>query len=193
MRTRNWVIGLTLGLLAVGAPGCAKKRKAVVELERGSFTIELADKEAPKTADNFRTLVKKDFFDALTFHRVEPGFVVQGGDPRGDGTGGPGFDLASKYGIEAANSVKEGDTKPEFYTIPAEISQHKHVEGTVGMARQPDMVNPKKESNGSQFYICLSPQPHLDGQYTVLGQVIDGMDIVKFIQRGDKIKDIRLK
>lgn len=193
MLFRKWLIGLTVGLLAVGGSGCAKKKKALVQLERGSFTIQLQDKESPKTADNFRTLVKKNFYDGLTFHRVEPGFVVQGGDPKGDGTGGPAFDLADKYGIEIANKIKEGDTKPEFYTVQAEIGSAKHVEGTVGMARQPDMVNPKKESNGSQFYICLSPQPHLDGQYTVLGQVVDGMDVVKAIQRGDKIKDIKLK
>lgn len=186
---------LTGGLmfcLILGA-GCSKKTKAIVDTPRGSFTIQLYEKEAPKTVENFRKLVKDGFFDGLTLHRVEPGFVVQGGDPKGDGTGGPAYALAKKLGVSPANTPKEGEPEPEFYTLQAEINEQKHVEGTLGMARQADTVNPERQSNGSQFYICLNPQAHLDGQYTVFAQVIEGMSVVKSVQRGDKIEKIRLK
>ena len=96
-----------------------------------------------------------------------PDFVVQGGDPDGTGTGGPG------------------------YTVPAEIGE-KHLRGSVATARTGDQVNPKRESSGSQFYICLEPQPNLDGQYTVFGGVISGMDVVDQIQKGDHMKTIKL-
>ncbi|MEO0083370.1 MAG: peptidylprolyl isomerase [candidate division WOR-3 bacterium] len=121
----------------------------------GKIKIELFTNEAPKTTENIKTLVAKGFYDGLTFHRVVPGFVIQGGDPKGDGTGGPG------------------------YTTPAEISPKlKHLRGTVAMARLGDQVNPKRESSGSQFYICLANIPHLDGAYTIIGQVVAGMDVV---------------
>lgn len=121
----------------------------------GKIKIELNDKEAPKTVENLRTLVKKGFYNGLTFHRVIPGFVVQGGCPKGDGTGGPG------------------------YTTPAEISPNlKHIRGAVAMARLPDQVNPKRESSGSQFYICHGAPNFLDGQYTIVGKVEQGMDVV---------------
>ncbi|MCD6098761.1 peptidylprolyl isomerase [bacterium] len=126
----------------------------VVETSMGNFEIQLLPNIAPKTCENFLKLVRKGFYDGLTFHRVIDGFIIQGGDPKGDGTGGPG------------------------YTIPAEFSKEKHLEGTVAMARLPDQVNPKKESSGSQFYICLAPAPHLDGEYTIFGRVVSGMDVV---------------
>ncbi len=140
---------------------------AIINTDRGTVVIELYPKSAPKTVDNFETLVKKGFYNGLTFHRVEPGFVVQGGDPDGTGTGGPG------------------------YTVPAEIGE-KHLRGSVAMARTSDQVNPQRASSGSQFYICLAPQPFLDGQYTVFGGVIEGMDVVDKIQRGDHMKTITL-
>jgi peptidyl-prolyl cis-trans isomerase B (cyclophilin B) len=142
---------------------------AVVDTERGTFVIELYPKVAPKTVENFETLVKKGFYNGLTFHRVVPGFVVQGGDPKGDGTGGPG------------------------YTLPAEIdpSEH-HLRGSVAMARLPDQANPERRSSGSQFYICLEPQPGLDGQYTIFGGVIEGMSVVDKIRLGDHMKKITL-
>lgn len=126
----------------------------VVETSMGNFEIELLPDVAPKTCENFLKLVRKGFYDGLIFHRVIDGFIIQGGDPKGNGTGGPG------------------------YTIPAEFSKEKHLEGTVAMARLPDQVNPKKESSGSQFYICLAPAPHLDGEYTIFGRVVSGMDVV---------------
>jgi peptidyl-prolyl cis-trans isomerase B (cyclophilin B) len=100
---------------------------------------------------------------------VVPGFVVQGGDPKGDGSGGPGYDL------------------------PAEISPvEKHLRGSVATARLGDAVNPDRKSSGSQFYICLAAQPSLDGQYTVFGGVVEGMDVVDKFQVGDHIKKVTL-
>lgn len=129
----------------------------------GTILIELYPDVAPKTVESFLTLTKKGFYNGLKFHRVVPGFVVQGGDPRGDGTGGPG------------------------YTLKAEFNQRKHVTGTVAMARaqHPD-------SAGSQFYICLAPQPSLDGKYTVFGQVIEGMDTVQKIKVGDVMQRVEV-
>jgi cyclophilin family peptidyl-prolyl cis-trans isomerase len=121
----------------------------------GNIKIELYKKEAPKTTENFIKLVNQGFYTGLTFHRVIPGFVVQGGDPKGDGTGGPG------------------------YTVPAEISPNlKHVRGAVATARQGDQFNPTKASSGSQFYICHAPTPNLNGNYTIFGIVVQGLDVV---------------
>lgn len=119
----------------------------------GDIKIEVNKTDAPKTSENFLKLAKAGFYDCLTFHRVAKGFVIQGGDPQGDGTGGPG------------------------YTIPAEIKL-KHTKYSIAMARQGDQVNPKRESSGSQFYISLEALPMLDGQYTVFGQVVGGMEVV---------------
>jgi peptidyl-prolyl cis-trans isomerase B (cyclophilin B) len=142
---------------------------AIVETDRGTFVMELYPKVAPKTVENFETLVKKGFYNGLTFHRVVPDFVVQGGDPDGTGMGGPG------------------------YTVPAEIDKNEHhLRGSVATARTGDEVNPKRESSGSQFYICLKLQPGLDGDYTVFGGVIKGMDVVDQIQKGDHMKKITL-
>lgn len=140
---------------------------AIIETERGTIVIELYPESAPKTVANFETLVNKGFYNGLTWHRVVPDFVIQGGDPDGTGAGGPG------------------------YTVPAEIKE-KHLRGSVATARTGDEVNPKRESSGSQFYICLEPQPGLDGQYTVFGGVIKGMDAVDKIQKGDHMKKITL-
>jgi peptidylprolyl isomerase/peptidyl-prolyl cis-trans isomerase B (cyclophilin B) len=160
------LIALTLGV--VGASAQEKKMTknpvAVIALAKGGeIRIELYPDTAPKTVENFVTLAKKGFYDGLTFHRVEPGFVAQGGDPKGNGTGGPG------------------------YTVKAEFNQRKHVRGTMAMARanHPD-------SAGSQFYICFQPAPFLDGKYTVFGQVTSGMEHVDKIQIGDKMKSVRI-
>lgn len=126
----------------------------------GVIVIKLDAVAAPKHAENFKKLVKDGFYDGTTFHRVIPGFMIQGGDPLSKdqakrsehGTGGPG------------------------YTIPAEIGK-KHKRGSVAAARQGDQVNPKRESSGSQFYICVVDTAFLDGQYTVFGEVIEGMDV----------------
>jgi peptidyl-prolyl cis-trans isomerase B (cyclophilin B) len=142
---------------------------ASLDTDRGIIVIEFYPAVAPKTVENFETLTKKGFYNGLTFHRVVPGFVVQGGDPKGGGSGGPGYD------------------------VPAEISPaEKHLRGSVATARLGDAVNPDRKSSGSQFYICLEPQPGLDGQYTVFGGVVEGMAVVDKVQVGDHIKKVTL-
>ncbi len=119
----------------------------------GKISLAFDEKAAPKTVENFLKLVNAGFYDCLAFHRIIPGFVVQGGDPDGTGQGGPGF------------------------TLPAEIKLL-HKRGSLAMARLGDEINPKRESSGSQFYIALNDLPSLDGQYTVFGKVVSGMEIV---------------
>jgi len=135
-----------------------------IETEHGPVVIELYPDAAPNTVANFKALAGKGYYDGLIFHRVIPGFMAQGGDPKGTGTGGPG------------------------YNVKAEFNKHKHVRGTVAMARSSD-----PDSAGSQFYICFGPQPHLDGQYTVFGQVIEGMDAVDQIRQGDKMVKVSVE
>lgn len=146
-----------------------KNRTATIKTEKGDIVIELFGDVAPLTVSNFIKLSQDGFYNNLTFHRREEGFVIQGGDPKGDGTGGPG------------------------YTIPAEISDKKHVRGAVATARLGDAVNPTKASSGSQFYITLAETPFLDGEYTVFGLVTSGMDIADKIQVGDKILGVEIK
>ena len=140
------------------------KQTAVITLEKGGeIAIEFFPGDAPKTVENFVTLAKKGFYDGLKFHRVVPGFVVQGGDPKGDGTGGPG------------------------YQIKAEFNKQKHVRGALAMAR-----SQHPDSAGSQFYITYGAQPHLDNNYTVFGQVTSGMEHVDKIQQGDRMTTVRI-
>lgn len=140
---------------------------ATISTAKGDIVVQLDAKAAPLTVNNLVFLAKQGFYDKLTFHRVEPGFVIQGGDPTGTGGGGPG------------------------YTVPAEIGLP-HVEGAIAMARRADEVNPTRASSGSQFYITLAPTPFLDGAYTVFGQVIEGMDVVLSIAIGDVIEKITI-
>ncbi|WP_305041445.1 peptidylprolyl isomerase [Geoalkalibacter sp.] len=164
---RRWVA--ILGLLAILAAPAAAAEFAVIETEHGTIRIELHAEQAPQTVANFRKLAREGFYDGLSFHRVVPGFVVQGGDPLGNGTGGPGYDL------------------------PAEIHPSlKHQVGAVATARKGDRVNPERRSSGSQFYICLDPQPHLDGGYTIFGQVVEGMEVVRRIQAGDRMRKVSI-
>ncbi len=142
---------------------------ATVDTDRGVIVIELYPEVAPKTVENFEKLVTDGFYNNLTFHRVVPGFVVQGGDPAGNGTGGPGYDVEGE--------IKAGE---------------KHLRGTLATARTGDQVNPQRRSSGSQFYICLDPQPGLDGQYTIFGAVITGMEVVDKIKVGDRMKKLTL-
>jgi peptidylprolyl isomerase/peptidyl-prolyl cis-trans isomerase B (cyclophilin B) len=140
------------------------KQTALIALEKGGeIRIEFFPVDAPKTVENFVTLAKKGFYDGLTFHRVVPGFVVQGGDPQGNGTGGPG------------------------YTIKAEFNPQKHVRGSVAMAR-----SQHPDSAGSQFYITYGAQPHLDGSYTVFGKVVAGMEHVDAIRQGDRMTSVSI-
>jgi peptidyl-prolyl cis-trans isomerase B (cyclophilin B) len=140
------------------------KQTGVITLENGNeIRLEFYPADAPKTVENFLALAKKGFYNNLTFHRVVPDFVVQGGCPKGDGTGGPG------------------------HTVPAEFNKQKHLRGTVAMARSQD-----PNSAGSQFYICYGPTPHLDGSYTVFGKVTSGMEHVDRIKQGDRMKSVAI-
>ena len=160
--TLTWVLGGVAGVHAQG--GKKVKQTAVITLEKGGeIRIEFFPVDAPKTVENFVTLAKKGFYDGLAFHRVVPGFVAQGGDPKGDGTGGPG------------------------YKIKAEFNKQKHLRGSLAMARAAD-----PDSAGSQFYITFGPQPSLDGQYTVFGRVVSGMEHVDKIKVGDKMKSVKV-
>ena len=140
------------------------KQTGVIALEKGGeIRLEFFPEDAPKTVENFVTLAKKGFYNGLNFHRVVPDFVVQGGCPKGNGTGGPG------------------------YTIKAEFNKQKHVRGTLAMAR-----SQHPDSAGSQFYICYGSTPHLDGQYTVFGKVVSGMELVDRIKQGDKMTSVTI-
>jgi cyclophilin family peptidyl-prolyl cis-trans isomerase len=152
-----------------------KQYFATLKTEKGDIRLELFPQEAPQAVNNFVFLAKNDFYDGLTFHRVLEGFVAQGGDPIGDGTGGPG------------------------YFLPAERNELKHEAGAIAMARSSQGVS------GSQFYITLTPQPGLDTQgFTVFGKVVDGQSVVQSLTRrdpqrnpraapGDKILDVTIE
>lgn len=139
-------------------------KQAIMETEKGIIVIDLFEKEAPGTVANFVNLIKQGFYDGLTFHRVIPGFVAQGGCPNGNGTGGPG------------------------YTIPCETkgNPHKHLRGSLSMAHR------GPNTGGSQFFIVYEPQPHLDGMHTVFGQVSQGMDVVDNIEQGDTMTKVTI-
>ncbi len=165
-----------LGQTKIPAPGPATRQEAdayrqvlqrthrprTVEIrtQRGTITVRLACPEAPLTCLNFLQLAAQGYFDGLTFHRVVPDFVIQGGDPKGDGSGGPG------------------------YVIRDEINRLRYIRGAVGMA----LAGP--DTGGSQFFIALSPQPHLDGGYTVFGQVVAGDAVLDQIRIGDRIEKV---
>jgi peptidyl-prolyl cis-trans isomerase B (cyclophilin B) len=134
-----------------------KHYTATLETNKGNLVLELYAKDVPTTVNSFVFLIKEGFYDDTVFHRVIAGFVVQGGDPTGTGRGGPG------------------------YAIPDEITKHIHVTGTLSMA------NSGPDTNGSQFFICLAPQNHLNGHYSVFGQLTEGTDVLQKIVQGDKL------
>ncbi|MGK7902922.1 MAG: peptidylprolyl isomerase [Hormoscilla sp.] len=136
--------------------------RAIMETEKGTINLELFAQDAPNTVQNFVDLTNKGFYDGLTFHRVIPDFVIQGGCPKGNGTGGPG------------------------YTIKCEINENKHLAGSLSMAHA------GRDTGGSQFFICHSPQSHLDGKHTVFGKTED-MDVVNAIRQGDKIVSVKIE
>ena len=139
-------------------------KQAKVKMENGGeVLIDLFDQDAPKTVANFEKLVKDGFYNGLTFHRVIPGFVAQGGCPDGTGAGGPG------------------------YTINCEINPNKHERGSLAMAHA------GRNTGGSQFYIGYQPQPHLDGQHTVFGKVSKGMEHVDAFKNGERMESIEIK
>jgi cyclophilin family peptidyl-prolyl cis-trans isomerase len=136
---------------------------ATLTTEKGVIKIELFAKDAPKTVNNFVYLARKGFYDNTTFHRVIPGFMAQGGDPTGTGSGGPG------------------------YKFEDEINDHKHTTGVISMA------NSGPNTNGSQFFITYAPQPHLDGKHTVFGKVIEGMDVLNRLTPRDPTESPNFK
>lgn len=135
-----------------------------IATDKGDIVVRLFPEDAPMHAAAFLKLVENGFYDGLAFHRVEPGFVIQGGDPDGDGTGGPG------------------------YRLKAEFNSRPHMRGTLAMARS---SNP--DSAGSQFYICLADARFLDGQYTVFGEMTDGFEALDAIRRGDKMNSVTVE
>jgi peptidyl-prolyl cis-trans isomerase B (cyclophilin B) len=137
----------------------SRKGFVVIETTLGNITIQLNDSAAPKHSANFRKLAKDGYYDSTTFHRVIPNFMIQGGDPN------------SKNGERQTH----GMGGPE-YRIDAEIGLS-HDRGVIAAARQGDQINPQKMSNGSQFYITVVPTTFLDGQYSVFGKVVEGMDV----------------
>ncbi len=145
----------------------AKTYAATIKTAKGEIVVALDAQAAPLTVNNFVFLARAGFFDGITFHRVEPGFVIQGGDPLGSGQGGPG------------------------YLIPAEIGLP-HEVGSIAMARLPDQGNSRRMSSGSQFYITLSATSQLDGAYTVFGKVTSGMEVVQSIAVGDIIESVTI-
>lgn len=136
-----------------------------MEIENyGSIVIELYPEVAPNTVNNFISLVKSGFYDNNTFHRLMPGFVLQGGDPEGQGSGGPGYNIKGEF---SANGFS---------------NDLKHTEGIISMARAQSY-----DSAGSQFFIMLGTATHLDGQYAAFGKVIDGMDNVRYIASNEPV------
>jgi len=131
----------------------------VIETDRGGITLELFPQHAPKTVNNFVFLAREGFYDGVVFHRVIDDFVIQGGDPTGTGRGGPGYQF-------------EDETRG---------NPLRHEKGAISMA------NAGPDTNGSQFFITHSPQPHLDGNHTVFGKVVAGQDVVDAIRQGDRM------
>lgn len=146
-------------------------KKTVIETSKGTMTAELFDAEVPGTVANFEKLVNAEFYNGTRFHRVIADFMIQGGDPLSRnaadprvGTGGPGYKIKCE----------------------THLNTHRHVAGTLSMAHA------GKDTGGSQFFICHSPQGHLDRKHTVFGQVIEGMDVVNAIRKDDVITSIRI-
>ena len=180
--TNKDISDLQIKLKTIPNEPVTKDEVTVIETDFGKIVIELYANETPGHAANFKKLVKTGYYTGTTFHRVIPGFVVQGGDlyskdtnPANDGTGGPGYDQKAELG-------------------------QKHLRRCVAAARLPDQVNPEKRSSGSQFYFCLVDLPFLDeGGYTVFGKVIKGMDVVDKIaaverdKRDRPVKDVVMK
>ena len=139
-------------------------KKAQIETQKGTMVIELFEQDAPNTVANFEKLIKEGFYDGLTFHRVIPNFVIQGGCPNGTGTGGPG------------------------YTIKCELKDNprRHERGSLSMAHA------GRDTGGSQFFVCHSPQPHLDGNHTVFGKVVEGLEVVDEIRQGDVMEKVTI-
>ena len=159
------VAGVMLGVTTAVAEDVPEGNIVTMKTSKGPVVMELFPDVAPKHVESFKTLIAKGFYDGLTFHRIVPGFVVQGGDPKGDGTGGPG------------------------YNLDAEFSDLPHKRGTLSMAR-----SGHPDSAGSQFYIVLDEENarHLDGKYTIFGEVVRGMENVDDLEKGDKMLELKV-
>jgi len=142
-----------------------KKYMAEIETNKGVIELELYPNHAPKTVNNFVFLAKKGFYDGLLFHRVISNFMIQGGDPTGSGAGGPGYSFEDEV---ADNPLT-------------------HERGVISMA------NAGPNTNGSQFFITHSPQPHLNGKHTVFGKVVSDQNVVDSIQQGDKMEQVKIR
>jgi peptidyl-prolyl cis-trans isomerase B (cyclophilin B) len=142
----------------------AKNYKATIETNKGDIVLQLDPKNAPKTVNNFVFLARQGFYDGVTFHRVIPDFMIQGGDPTGSGRGGPGYKF-----------------EDELKSNPL-----KHEAGVISMA------NAGPNTNGSQFFITHSPQPHLNGKHTVFGKVVQGKDVVDAVRQGDQMVKVTI-
>jgi len=141
----------------------SKQYTATIETAKGNLVLELFASDVPLTVNNFVFLAREGFYDNTTFHRVIPDFMVQGGDPTGTGTGGPGYKFADEF------------------------TEHTHVAGALSMA------NSGSNTNGSQFFITYAPQHHLDGHHSVFGQLIEGMGSLEKIEGGDTIIRITIE
>jgi peptidyl-prolyl cis-trans isomerase B (cyclophilin B) len=139
--------------------------EATIETNKGTIELELYPEHAPKTVNNFAFLADEGFYDGTAFHRVIDGFMIQGGDPTGTGRGGPGY----QFEDEVTNNPLSHDL------------------GVLSMA------NAGPDTNGSQFFITRAPQPHLDGQHTVFGEVVDGQDVVDAIEQGDTMTSVTVQ
>lgn len=162
-------------------------RKIVIETERGNIKLALFPESAPQTVSNFAALAEKGFYNGLTFHRVVPGFVIQGGDPNGDGTGGPGYTFKDEINPWSLGLSEETikSYQAQGYQYSREIQSYKMEAGALAMA------NSGPNTNGSQFFIVTdSAQPHLDGKHTVFGRVTEGLDIARQIKQGDVMKRV---
>lgn len=197
-------IGITFaGLLVIGSVfwglnkhknGGANKSEvaelAVIETDQGKIVFELYADAAPKTVENFKGLAINKYYDGLKFHRVVPEFVIQGGDPNGDGTGGEsawGGKFEDEINAKSLGLSKEviNENEKAGYKYNTGLKSHKMIPGAVAMA------NSGANTNGSQFFIVTSKdQSHLDGKHTVFGQVVEGMDVVKKIQQNDKMNSV---
>jgi peptidylprolyl isomerase len=160
---KNWLFLLAIGILWSSGPA-QEEKICVLETENGTLAFEMYPAVAPRTVARISELIDNGFYKGIVFHRVVADFVVQAGDPTGTGAGGSGR------------------------TIAAEFSHLHFIRGSVGMARDDDI-----HSNDSQFFICITEQPHLDGKYTLFGQVIRGADVLDKIRQGDKILSMRLE
>ncbi len=139
-----------------------KTYRVVMQTNRGDMELELHPEHAPKTVNNFVFLIREGYYDGVSFHRVIDDFVIQGGDPTGTGRGGPGYKFEDEL---AGNPLK-------------------HERGVISMA------NAGPHTNGSQFFVTHSPQPHLDGKHTVFGKVVQGLEVVDAIRPGDKMEKL---